>query len=515
MADDTRLRATRSEPFQASGAAFERGGAAPSGGDPLSELARLIGQDDLFKQMRRDAVRAGDQYPPPSQPPGEWVERAPRDMAPPRRDLYAAPPQRHEDYAPQRDYSHLNRGPYADEGQDYAPPQGYQPQSYPPTGHRPAAAPAYAGLDSQGYDPRYGTSLEPDYRDWDRSAYGSDQPNYTGQPEYAESEPEQDQFEQAPREKRRGGMLIVAGVVGVAVIGTAGAFAYRAMSGGGEGGQPPVIRADQGPAKVVPPQTATGSAPRTTYDRAGGGKDVNLVPREEQPVEIKDAKGSGPRLIAPTGAGPGLAGNPAQPAAGSPTGSTPLTAPNPNEPKKVRTIAIRPDGSVAPEPTGNRTQPNAGGPSRPGAAPTQPNRNPPARPGASGPQGQLEEPARPPASVPVRTASIPSASNPLPVSAAAPAAAPTPTPSAATSGNFVVQLASQKSEADAQASFRALQSKYPSVLAGRQPLIKRADLGDRGTYFRTQIGPFATADQANDLCGNLKAAGGQCIVQRN
>jgi cell division septation protein DedD len=87
--------------------------------------------------------------------------------------------------------------------------------------------------------------------------------------------------------------------------------------------------------------------------------------------------------------------------------------------------------------------------------------------------------------------------------------------SAPATGNFVVQLTSQKSENDAQASFRALQAKYPSVLAGRQPVIRRADLGDRGTYYRAQVGPFQTAEQANDLCGNLKAAGGQCIVQRN
>jgi hypothetical protein len=79
----------------------------------------------------------------------------------------------------------------------------------------------------------------------------------------------------------------------------------------------------------------------------------------------------------------------------------------------------------------------------------------------------------------------------------------------------VVQVASQKTEEDAQASFRALQAKYPTVLGGRQPLIRRIDLGERGVFYRVQVGPFASADQANDLCGNLKSAGGQCIVQRN
>jgi cell division septation protein DedD len=29
------------------------------------------------------------------------------------------------------------------------------------------------------------------------------------------------------------------------------------------------------------------------------------------------------------------------------------------------------------------------------------------------------------------------------------------------------------------------------------------------------VGPFVSAEQANELCTNLKAAGGNCIVQKN
>jgi hypothetical protein len=32
---------------------------------------------------------------------------------------------------------------------------------------------------------------------------------------------------------------------------------------------------------------------------------------------------------------------------------------------------------------------------------------------------------------------------------------------------------------------------------------------------RATIGPFATAEEADEMCNNLKAAGGQCVVQRN
>jgi cell division septation protein DedD len=83
------------------------------------------------------------------------------------------------------------------------------------------------------------------------------------------------------------------------------------------------------------------------------------------------------------------------------------------------------------------------------------------------------------------------------------------------SGGYLVQVASQKNEADAQASYRALQGKYPSVLASRSPVIKRADLGDKGVYYRAMVGPFGTPDEAKQFCGNLKTAGGQCVVQGN
>ena len=79
----------------------------------------------------------------------------------------------------------------------------------------------------------------------------------------------------------------------------------------------------------------------------------------------------------------------------------------------------------------------------------------------------------------------------------------------------MVQLVSNKSEAEAQSSFKILQSKYPAVLGNRTALIRRVELGDRGTYYRAQVGPFANADQANVLCDKLKSAGGQCIVHKN
>ena len=85
----------------------------------------------------------------------------------------------------------------------------------------------------------------------------------------------------------------------------------------------------------------------------------------------------------------------------------------------------------------------------------------------------------------------------------------------AVDGAYVVQVSAQKTEGEAQSSYRSLQQKYPTVLAGREASIRRADLGDKGVYYRAQIGPFTNAASANQFCDSLKSAGGQCIVQKN
>jgi hypothetical protein len=87
-------------------------------------------------------------------------------------------------------------------------------------------------------------------------------------------------------------------------------------------------------------------------------------------------------------------------------------------------------------------------------------------------------------------------------------------PSAAQSNGYVVQLSSQRSEAAAQATSRLLQTKYSDVFGGRQPFIRRSDLGDRGVYYRVLTGPFAIGE-AKQLCGDLKKSGGDCVVQKN
>jgi cell division protein FtsN len=82
-------------------------------------------------------------------------------------------------------------------------------------------------------------------------------------------------------------------------------------------------------------------------------------------------------------------------------------------------------------------------------------------------------------------------------------------------GGYSVQVTSQRSEADAESSYKELQAKYPGQLASHHASIRRADLGEKGTYYRAMVGPFASAESASSMCSSLKAAGGSCIVQRN
>jgi cell division septation protein DedD len=91
---------------------------------------------------------------------------------------------------------------------------------------------------------------------------------------------------------------------------------------------------------------------------------------------------------------------------------------------------------------------------------------------------------------------------------------PTQTAAPAAGGQYLVQVSSQKTEADAQASYKALQGKF-QALGSRPPVIKRADLGEKGVVYRAMVGPFGSSDEATQFCMSLKSAGGQCFVPRN
>lgn len=78
------------------------------------------------------------------------------------------------------------------------------------------------------------------------------------------------------------------------------------------------------------------------------------------------------------------------------------------------------------------------------------------------------------------------------------------------SSGLYAQVAAQRSDGEARLVFRALQAQYPALLGGRDAVIRRVDDADQGSFYRVEIGPLSSGE-ADGLCGNLKAAGAQCV----
>ena len=138
--------------------------------------------------------------------------------------------------------------------------------------------PLYDESDGQQPDPsRYDDALygqlEADAHDFQREpAYPDDPYAYQG---YEDESPEE-----SP--KRRGGLITVAAVLALAVVGTGAAFAYRSYVGSPRSGEPPIIKADNSPTKIMP---APSDSSRKAPDRLPSGDGTEkIVPREETPT---------------------------------------------------------------------------------------------------------------------------------------------------------------------------------------------------------------------------------------
>ena len=510
MADSNNPRTHRGyDPQQRAGGAddAQRGG----GGDPLAELARLIGQNDPFADFERNrasgepqrAVRAA--APPQDQ---DWAPQPPQPppVHAPHPDAYAAPAAT-DRYAPQ----------------DAAGQP--QPEQYPAQAYAQHSDQAYGQPADPGREPYYDPYYDPDSPNLDEAEY----------------------HEQQDRKRRHRRLAAVLAILVLAVLGGAGAYGYRAYFGPVvRAAPPPVIKADTTPTKVMPAaQTGDSASNKLIYDRVGETNQAErVVPREEKPVDIKTATVTpAPRAVYPGPDANAVAASPSAtipvtgqrstgqvlPVASEPSMATQGTGANLPSAKKVRTVTIRPDMTVVqssvsaapsdPAPPSRATPParsaapNLAAP--PSSAPARTAPPPPrqtAAPLSLSPGGASASAPAPRA--PARTAPPATAQRPLALATTAPAAAASE-PRATTGGSVMVQVSSQRSEADAQASFRALQARYPNVFGGRSAVVRRADLGSRGVYYRSMVGPFATGDQAVQFCTSLKAAGGQCIIHRN
>jgi SPOR domain len=464
-------------------------GPARGESDPLAELARLIGQNDPLAgsgrpaapkiQPRAPVAAAAPEPVRPPQPsfddplaaagPPPWVQRGGGRPEAPR------PPQVPVEQEPQGSVHPVHR--YA---AGAAPQHDFQEEGFADEEDQP---------DPSRYDDTLFGQVDDGAREFRRDQGYSDDAYAFEEDGYDEGEDE--------GQKKRGGVSKIAMVLALAVIGTGGAFAYRALVISPRNGEPPIIRADNSPTKIIP-APADGSA--KVPDRLSVGSE-KMVSREETPVDV-NTRSVGPRVVFP----PLTQGNNPQAPPPNNVASNdppPMTAPPINaaasnsgtaaasEPRRIKTFSVR----------GDQTDAAATPAASPPPTPRSKGRKPPASANASAdaPMSLSPQASTPPAA---ETQMASANSTPSADAGAAPA------------NGYLVQVSSQRSEADAQASWRALQTKFPDALGQRSPVIKRADVPEKGTFYRAMVGPFGTADEATQFCMNLKSAGGQCFVPK-
>ena len=561
MTDDSRFRAPRAPGFsqaQPAGARVRRTE------DPLAELARLIGQEDPFADFvahRPADGRAGGHSGAQRRPHAR--DTRPHDPRALERRRSAAPLRSpdsldgdHDDFGPDERLQTESRSAYSygsgrtlrtgdapavsarglRDDRAAVPPPLARPM---PERHAPSRIEADAELEHE--QPR--SARDP------RSVRRAPAPaaDDDGSGEYAaeDYDPEYDDdaylpahgdefYEEAPRRRLKGWMLVSVAAVAAIVVGTSGLFAYRALFGTDTVAAPAkIISPDASPTKMVPQNAAQPASGKQVQDRVGGEPPRNaerIVSREESPIDQSRIPQGGTADRIPAGtvtAAPQFSPAPAQPAPAAAPAPAPTVAPAnvSTEPRRVRTVTVRADGSVVSDPA--RPAANSANAAR--TAPATGAANPLALQGGQAGALPPPRPAATTSSAPLRgdnpwssVTSSGQVGTPAPQAALPPPApvqsAPPPTiavQSAPAAGSYVVQVAAQKSEAEAQATWQSLQQRYGSVLGAQQATIRRVDLGERGVFYRAQVGPFGTRAQASEVCQSLKAAGGECVIQRN
>jgi hypothetical protein len=312
-------------------------------------------------------------------------------------------------------------------------------------------------------------------------------------------------------------LVVAIAVLGLAGLGSVGAFAYRPVfSGAVLPTLSQIVKAENGPNKKAPNDRLSHSRRKSKPSAGSSEKFVSRWPADNQEppktAPISPSQSAAPHgrlgfaVVAPIATAPAaLPAAIASPARLAASTASPALAPTP---------ISRSDLSY---------DPSADGAKRSAAAVPLVG-----KPLSLAPAAQGDSTGGTPAAKP-RAAARPTVANqpvsPVPDTQGRAAAAPPDrsrtaanTQSAETAssgGGYAVQVASERSAADAHAVLRMLQAKFPSQLGGRQPIVRRTSIGAEGVYYRATIGPFASMDEAAGACATLKAAGGHCLVETN
>jgi cell division septation protein DedD len=104
-----------------------------------------------------------------------------------------------------------------------------------------------------------------------------------------------------------------------------------------------------------------------------------------------------------------------------------------------------------------------------------------------------------------------------PAAAAPPQTKPSATPATAPAATpvgkgYFLQLGAGRSAEAAKQEGERLRQRQADLLGTLSLITPRVDLGERGTFYRIQVGPIADAAQAERRCNELKRRGVGCIL---
>jgi cell division septation protein DedD len=124
-----------------------------------------------------------------------------------------------------------------------------------------------------------------------------------------------------------------------------------------------------------------------------------------------------------------------------------------------------------------------------------------------------EAPSSMPVAAPVAPPA-PAVVTPPPAVAAVAPAKPAPRPAAApaAAGSYRLQIGALRTDAAARKEWGRLKHIHADLLGGLGSVTSRADLHERGTFYRIQAGPIPDAAKAARLCSELKRRNVGCIL---
>jgi cell division septation protein DedD len=79
-------------------------------------------------------------------------------------------------------------------------------------------------------------------------------------------------------------------------------------------------------------------------------------------------------------------------------------------------------------------------------------------------------------------------------------------------GHLRIQIAAVRTQAEAKALAARVVHEHAATLAAREPQIEQTVMGNMGSFYRVLIGPFASAQETQNVCAKLKGSGLDCLV---